>query len=131
MRVTQRKGDIAKSKAVATFTEQGFDVSLPLTESAAYDLIVDVVGVLFKVQCKFSSNQHNAHLFQVDLRRIHSNSQGYVKKKYAEGDFDWLYVLTAEGKEYLIKKPLAGRSTINLCSEYEIRKAATDGGQSS
>jgi hypothetical protein len=34
MRITQRKGDIATSRAVATFTAMGFDVSIPLTESA-------------------------------------------------------------------------------------------------
>jgi hypothetical protein len=41
MRTTQRKGDIATSRAVASFTARGFDVSIPLTESAAYDLVVD------------------------------------------------------------------------------------------
>jgi PD-(D/E)XK endonuclease len=43
MRATQRKGDIATARAVATFTEMGFDVAIPLTESAAYDLVVDDV----------------------------------------------------------------------------------------
>jgi len=42
MRTTQRKGDTAKAQAIATFTKMGFDVSLPMTESAAYDLVVDV-----------------------------------------------------------------------------------------
>jgi hypothetical protein len=114
MRTTQRKGDIAKSRAVATFTAKGFDVSLPLTESAPYDLIVDVCGKLIRVQCKYSSK------VCVDLRRIHSNSKGYVVKKYATGDFDWLYVLSSDGKEYLIKSSLSGRSTVNLNSENQI-----------
>jgi PD-(D/E)XK endonuclease len=41
MRTTQRKGDIATSRAIAAFTAIGYDVSIPLTESAAYDLVVD------------------------------------------------------------------------------------------
>jgi hypothetical protein len=40
MRATQRKSDIATARAVATFTHMGCDVSIPLTESAFYDLIV-------------------------------------------------------------------------------------------
>ncbi|MCA1566752.1 MAG: hypothetical protein LC803_14125 [Acidobacteria bacterium] len=41
MRVTQRKGDIATTQASATFTRLGYDVSVPITESAKYDLIID------------------------------------------------------------------------------------------
>jgi hypothetical protein len=72
MRTTQRKGDIATSRAIATFTAMGYDVSIPLTESAAYDLVVDNGTRLARVQCKFASD----HRRQVDLRRIHSNSNG-------------------------------------------------------
>lgn len=41
MRLTQRKGDLATTQAISTFTRMGFDVSIPVTESAQYDLIVD------------------------------------------------------------------------------------------
>jgi hypothetical protein len=77
VRSTQRKGDIATSRAIATFTAMGFDVSIPLTESAAYDLIADDGHQLARVQCKFASDPRR----QVDLRRIHSNSSGYVVKR--------------------------------------------------
>ena len=55
VRATQRKKDIATSRAIATFTAMGCDVSIPLTESAAYDLIVDNGDELARVQCKFTS----------------------------------------------------------------------------
>lgn len=97
MRVTQKKGDTAKAQAIATFTRLGWDVSLPLTESAAYDIIVDVDGVLKRVQTKFSTGQ------DVDLRRVHSNSRGYVVKKATKNSYDWLYVLH-EGREYVIPR---------------------------
>jgi hypothetical protein len=79
MRATQRKGDIATARAVATFTLMGCDVSIPLTESAFYDLIVDDGRRLYRVQCKFVSTP------EVDLRRIHSNSTGYVTKLLPDG----------------------------------------------
>lgn len=55
VRATQRKGDIATAKVVHTFTTLGFDVSLPLTESAAYDLVVDDGTQLHRVQCKYTT----------------------------------------------------------------------------
>ena len=110
MRSTQRKGDIATSRAIATFTAMGFDVSIPLTESAAYDLIVDNGQKLARVQCKFANDRRR----QVDLRRIHSNSSGYVVKRTRQGSYDWLYVLDGNGSEYLIKECLAERRSVTL-----------------
>lgn len=103
MRTTQRKGDTATARAIATFTAQGFDVSIPLTESAAYDLVVDDGISLARVQCKYISGR------QVDLRRIHSNAGGYVVKHCSAAAYDWLYVLNAAGQEFLLKECLAGR----------------------
>lgn len=108
MRATQRKGDIAVALAVSTFTRLGYDVSLPLTESAAYDLVVDDFNILRRVQVRYSSTK------DVELRRIHSNSQGYVVKKTKQEAYDWLYVLDAEGKEYLFKECFANRRSIRV-----------------
>lgn len=112
MRETQRKGDIGVAQAIATFTRKGYDVSLPLTESAAYDLIVDTGTELNRVQVRFTSSN------EVDLRRVHSNSGGYVVKKTKENAYDWLYILTQSGKEYVIQKCLSGRRSIKPTKEY-------------
>ena len=108
MRLTQRKGDIAVSQAVATFTKLGYDVSIPITESAAYDLIVDTGSDLARVQVKYTSTD------DVDLRKVHSNSNGYVVGKYKDKDFDWLYVYTESGDEYIYQKSLIGRTSLAL-----------------
>ncbi|MDP2966931.1 MAG: group I intron-associated PD-(D/E)XK endonuclease [bacterium] len=107
MRETQRKGDIAVSQAIASFTRYGYDVALPLTESAAYDLIVDTSKGLKRVQVRYTSGRG------VDLRRVHSNSQGYVVKKPKPNSYDWLYILKSSGEEYLLKKCLSGRRAFN------------------
>lgn len=106
MRLTQRKGDTAVAQAIATFTRMGFDVLIPLTESAAYDLVVDADGVLYRVQVRYAGKGC------VDLRRVHSNSKGYVVKKTKEKVYDWLFVLTAEDKKYLVKECLIGRRSV-------------------
>lgn len=114
MRNTQRKGDIAVAQAISTFTKLGFDVSLPLTESAAYDMVVDDNLGIWRVQVRYSSGK------EVDLRRIHSNSQGYVVKKTKANAYDWLYVLKKNGSEYLIKKCLDSRRSIRPTEEYKL-----------
>jgi len=115
MRTTQRKGDIAVSQAIARFTKIGYDVALPLTESAAYDLIVDTGKELVRVQVRYSSVR------EVALRRIHSNSKGYVVRKSKENSYDWLYIFKNNGEEYLIKKCLVNRNSIVPTSEYLIK----------
>lgn len=106
MRTTQRKGDTAVTQAIATFTKMGFDVSLPVTESAPYDLIVDIGKILKRVQVRFMGSR------EVDLRRVHSNSKGYVVKKITGTPYDWLYVLNKDGTEYLFKHCFPGRRSI-------------------
>ncbi|NCU38984.1 hypothetical protein EOL96_08165 [Candidatus Saccharibacteria bacterium] len=112
MRTTQRKGDRAVAQAIATFTKFELDVSIPLTESAAYDLVVDDGKSMQRVQVRYTSSH------EVDLRRIHSNSSGYIIKKTAENAYDWLYVLQDSGKQYLLKQCYAGRRSIKLDDKY-------------
>ena len=106
MRITQRKGDIAVTQAIASFTKLGYDVALPITESAAYDIIVDDSSGIYRVQVRYSGG------VEVELRRIHTNSTGYVVKKTKADAYDWLYVLKPDGSEYLIKSCLSARRSI-------------------
>src|SRR5260370_3871575 len=107
MRTTQRKGDIATAKSLHTFT--------------SYVLIVDEGTRLFRVQCKYTTVE------QVGLRRIHSNSQGYVVKFTRPNAYDWLYILHADGREYLVKKCLSGRNGWKLRPESLLGAVAESG----
>ena len=102
---TQQKGDLAVSFAIAKLTELGFNVLIPLTESAQYDLVIEKENVFKRVQVKYITGT------QVDLRRIHSNSKGYVIKKYENG-FDILFIYKSSIEMYLIEEDLSGRSSI-------------------
>ena len=101
----------------------GYDVAIPLTESAAYHLVVDDGRALVRVQCKFVNHRRR----QVDLRRIHSNSSGYVVKRTEEGAYDWLYVLRESVGEYLIKQCLAGRRSVTLFEGQRLGAVAESG----
>ena len=89
-------------------------MSIPLTESAAYDLVVDDGRALHRVQCKFASGR------EVDLRRIHSNSQGYVVKTVEPSAYDWLYGLRADGREFLLKECHAGRRSVTPSTAQQL-----------
>lgn len=114
MRNTQRKGDVGLAKAIAKFTELECDVSLPITESAAYDLVVDYNGKLFRVQARYSQNKC------VELRRIHVNTKGTIVKKTVENAYDWLYVYSPCNGEYLFKQCFHNRSSVNLQEEFRL-----------
>tara|TARA_Y100000310_G_scaffold342130_1_gene443912 strand:+ start:2424 stop:2708 length:285 start_codon:yes stop_codon:yes gene_type:complete len=92
----------------------GYDVALPITESASYDLIVDIGKRLRRVQVRYCGAR------EVALRRIHSNSKGYVVKKTKVNAYDWLYVLKNTGEEYLIKECLSDRNSIVPRAEHLI-----------
>ncbi|MCI0486829.1 MAG: group I intron-associated PD-(D/E)XK endonuclease [Blastocatellia bacterium] len=117
MRMTQRKGDLATAQAIATFTRMKYDVFVPITESAAYDLVIDTPQGLKRVQVKYSSDK------DVDLRNIHSNSNGYVVKKTKQDSYDWLYVLYANGEiveEHLLMQCYVGRRSVTLTETSRI-----------
>ncbi len=108
MRNTQRKGDVAVAQCIATFTRLNYDILLPLTESAAYDIAIDIGARIVRVQVKYSSSR------EVDLRNIHSNSKGYVIKKTKTNSYDWLYVLCSDNTEFLVQECLEGRRSITF-----------------
>lgn len=117
MRTTQRKGDLAVAQAIASFTKLGYDVAIPLTESASYDLIVDTGKALYRVQVRYSTSG------EVDLRRIHSNSKGYVIKKAKRGAYDWLYVYKASSaEEFLIVNCPFGRRSIKPDARFHLTR---------
>jgi hypothetical protein len=114
---------MATAQAVATFTALGYDVLLPLTESAPYDLVVDDGEQLSRVQCKFSSRR------EVDLRRIHTNGGGYVVKAIPLDAYDWLYVLRPDGTEFLLRECHSGRRSVTPQARHRIVRSASPGGQ--
>lgn len=114
MRSTQKKGDLAVARAISTFTASGYDVCLPITESAAYDLVIDDDNVMKRVQVRYASGR------EIELRRIHSNSKGYVIKKTKAEAYDWLYVLNSDGEEFLYKQCFDNRRSLRTQAAFKI-----------
>lgn len=125
---TKAKGDRAVAHAICHFIEEGHEVLLPLGDRKKYDLVVDVEGKLFRIQCKFTgSRNHKAketETFMVPLVVCGGNrSSGNYKTRYEEGDFDLLFVLTSGGDRYLVPaEAVLGKASVSTgtLGEYQL-----------
>lgn len=89
-------GYSAEMSVAADLFERGYIVSKPLSEGTKYDLIVDVLGTLKRVQVKSSSGVYiQAQIGWTKYRENVYDGKGvteYVTRKYNEGDFDVLAI---------------------------------------
>lgn len=67
---SKKQGDAGLGQAIAYFTMSGYDVALPLTDSADWDLIVEIEGQLKRVQVKTSSQlkESGVMIFNCDVK---------------------------------------------------------------
>ena len=58
---SKKQGDVGLGMSIGWFASQGYTVSLPLTDSQDYDLVVEIEGVLRKVQVKTSKYKRDGY----------------------------------------------------------------------
>jgi len=112
----KQKGNLAVASAIHHFVSQGYTVSLPLSDTARYDLVVEQDGEFQAVQCKYVGYEGNSGIYSVPLYVSGGNrSAGNRRIRYRYRDFDILFVLCANGNAYAIPfQEIAGQTTINL-----------------
>lgn len=110
------KGNLAVASAIAHFVAKGYTVSVPLADTAKYDLVVEKDRQFIAVQCKYAGYQRSTNIFAAPLYVSGGNrSAGNRRIKYQVNDFDLLFVLCANGQSYAIPfEEIAGQTTINL-----------------
>ena len=97
------KGNLALSSAIHHFVTKGCTVSIPLADTAKYDLVVERDGEFLAVQCKFAGYGKKNGTYSVPLYVSGGNrSAGNRRIIYEMRDFDILYVLCANGNRYAI-----------------------------
>ncbi len=122
---SKKKGDAGLGAAIAYFAIQGMAVSIPLTDSQDYDLVVEVDGDLKKVQVKTSNRQKKSGGYEVGLRVLGGNTKAnFVHKVGTDLVYDLLFVLTGDGSRYLIPKPVISehRNGLVLGRKYDSFK---------
>lgn len=116
---SKKQGDVGLGVAIAWFVTD-YTVSIPLTDSQDYDLIVDKENSLYRVQVKTTSDKTEYGIYKVELRVKGGNKSGTGKiKKFDNKKVDLLFVLTDNGNKYCIPTKLINSdSTINLGDKY-------------
>ena len=120
----KHKGNLAVASAITHFVSSEYTVSIPLADTAKYDLVVERHGVCQRVQCKYVGYEANPGIFAVPLYVSGGNrSSGNRRIKYQPGDFDILYVLCANGRTYALPfEEIVEQVTISLGRESKWSK---------
>jgi len=115
----KEKGDLAVGRAIAHYITNGCEILLPIGDKQKYDLVVDCGESFQKVQCKYTSHKAPSGAFIAPLRVMGGNQSYHTAKKYEKGDFDILFVMTADSGTFAIPfDAITSKSSITL-SQYE------------
>lgn len=119
---SKKQGDAGLGQAIAYFTMKGYDVALPLTDSADWDLIVETENGLQRVQVKTSSQfkPSGNEVFSLSVQGGNQSWNG-KRKIVSDQNYDLLFLHhLVSGKQMLIPKIIANevRSSLTLCEKY-------------
>lgn len=119
---SKKQGDMGMCYAMAYFSKIGYTVSVPITDSQDYDLIVDN-GALLKVQVKTTKCISKFGIYQVALKTCGGNRSGQTIKGFNENSSDLLFILVDNNNMYLIpRSEITNNAAINLGKEYDRYK---------
>lgn len=120
---TKQQGNVGVAAAILFFSQCGNTISIPLNDSQDYDIVVDINGILQKVQVKTTNYKNNNGVYIVQLRSAGGTS-GTTYHRVADGSCDLLFILTGDGSQYLLPREQFqhNRSTINLSAKYSSFK---------
>lgn len=118
---SKKQGDAGLGQAIAYFTMLGWEVALPLTDSADWDLIVETnEGKLKKVQVKTSYQiRGGTEVFDASVKGGNRSYKG-IAKTVDKQNWDLIFLHHLEtGKQALIpKEALTTKGQINLSNKY-------------
>jgi len=89
---TKLKGDIAEQAVILEALKQSWAVLRPLGDRLPYDLVLDVRGVLVKIQVKSAWLDKKSGNFVVDNRRTKTNRRRMLRELYKLSDFDFAII---------------------------------------
>lgn len=115
----KKQGDIGMCYAIAYYSKLGWTISIPLTDSQDYDLIVDTGNSLLKVQVKTTTQIAPNGFFIVSLRTNGGNKSGNTNKNFDQNKSDLLFVMT-DGAEFfsIPRNEITALTAITLSEKY-------------
>lgn len=95
-------GDVNELKCILAFEERGYYTSIPFSGSCRYDVVVDIQGKLYRIQCKASHYyKDDISCITFDATRSTTNTQKTTRYKYTKEDIDYFYT-HFNGYDFLI-----------------------------
>jgi len=115
----KRLGDLGVAAAINSYMQRGNVVAFPLTDTARYDLIVDVDGQLLRVEVKTTQALQKSGNYEVSLRTMGGNQSWSGETKTIDpSECDIVFVHSPAGNYEFPSVVLKGRKTITLCDKY-------------
>ena len=117
---SKKQGDIGMCYAMTYYAKLGWTISVPVTDSQDYDLLVDNGNRLFKVQVKTTKCKANSGNYTASLTTNGGNRSGTGKtKKFDDNSSDLLFILTDAGDCYSIPtSEISATTAVTLCDKY-------------
>ncbi len=117
----RQQGNAGLGIAIAYLTGIGARLSIPLTDTQPYDLIIDHEGGLERVQVKTTTIQDARYgHFRVTVQSIGRNNRGTVRRKFDPADYEWLFVVCGDACCYMIPTTaITARTVFFLTRRYD------------
>ncbi len=93
---TKLKGDIAEQAVILFALKNGWGVLQSIGDRLPYNLVLDVDGILLKIQVKSAWYDGKKENFVVDNRRTKTNRRKMIRSVYKAEDFDFAIIFIQE-----------------------------------
>jgi hypothetical protein len=123
---SKKQGDVGMCYAIAYYSKLGWTVSIPITDSQDYDLLVENTdNNILKVQVKTSRYLTEGGTYQVSLKTCGGNKSGQTIKKMDKNYIDLVFVLVDDGSCYSIPtERIESSGSMNLGDKYSEFKVS-------
>ena len=123
---SKKQGDVGMCYAIAYYSKLGWTVSIPITDSQDYDLLVENTdNDILKVQVKTSRYLTEGGTYQVSLKTCGGNKSGQTIKKMDKNYIDLVFVLVDDGSCYSIPtERIESSGSMNLGDKYSDFKVS-------
>lgn len=117
---SKKQGDLGLGKAIGYLTECGYTVSLPLTDSQPYDLIVDIENKLNRVQVKTTTYINEYKTYCINLSVKGGNRSYNTIKKFDKTKVEYIFAVTGDNQKYFIpSSEIKATNNLNLGKQFD------------
>lgn len=119
---SKKQGDAGLAVAIGWFALNKYTVSIPLSDSQDYDLIVEQNNLMSRVQVKTTTSKRK-ETFVCNLKVCGGNRSGTGKSKYFDASkCEYLFVLCDDGDKFLIPSvEIDGMAALNMNAWKDFR----------